>query len=1029
MGTAEKPAVINVTIGKEGEENADKPVVAQNIMGGGFYGDVYGDTEVTINNCHSDFNGSGSATFNCASGVAGTQYGNSKIVVNGGYINGQVAGGTMYGGVLNGNSQVIINGGTVLQRVSGGSCYGGGDVNGNTEVIVNGGTIGDDIEKGNSYYGIFGGSASGSNVSGNTKVIINGGIIKTTVSEKGCGSGTIGSGSLEISDKSGFVPTVKVNGEYSTKSLEEIFKKVKKGYEIEILTSEAEFPKNLPALNNVTIKGVEGKTTVKTLAEINADSTNLTFENIEFSQTTDTLKIQGTNVTFNNCDFNAKTLTYDSIKDTNMYTGGYSMITSIGAADGNGNYNTKNVTFNGCNFNGDATGETNFFPNTLLIANPKCENLTINNCKFSNAWAAIYYGMITGSVVVEDTAFDVYCYTLHNSPESRTKTTHTFKNTVLNGWTSYSGIEKASFEGCSFGGSGYQCLAAYKDTEFKNCEFSKDFDVCNEAAGIQWSFDNCTKGGKTVKRISNIVNFDDSNVPNLSESPIIKYDTKATVIPTVKTTGATVTLEDLMGSDAVEEKSDNTYKLIIKNASDADVSAANAAMANENDTNSGKQFFDISVVKIAATGTETDITDEIKNQPVKIVLNEALESGKQVNVYHVDGTNVTKVDSITDGSTVTFTASSFSTYVVTYTPVSAAEDTITTKVGVVFSPVIGTDNEYYIILKALDANKIINRFMAADLVFTNGTSTIDYEIEPALNMNTDIISTAGNSREYRFNVNGTALSGATGSGITIGKIKFLGYGAIDFKVDTAYISTTTHVNAVQTAKADDSIVDTYSDTSLIVNDDVNAPDYSTIIAADETGVIRGEIKPETKNLKINVKFNNNAENQAILYQDMHIVISGGDLTDDISYDLGSDNTDTNVRYDTDANGVKYYNVTVDDKLTKNTAYTVTVSGAGYRTTRYTVTMTENKELNFWNNAKDTPAFIEEGKGTAKETNFLAGDIVKDGAINIYDLSAVVSYFGTNNEVNAKSDYAKYDLNRDGKIDSKDVAYVLVSWEK
>ena len=29
----------------------------------------------------------------------------------------------------------------------------------------------------------------------------------------------------------------------------------------------------------------------------------------------------------------------------------------------------------------------------------------------------------------------------------------------------------------------------------------------------------------------------------------------------------------------------------------------------------------------------------------------------------------------------------------------------------------------------------------------------------------------------------------------------------------------------------------------------------------------------------------------------------------------------------------------------------------------------------------------------------------------------------------KSDYAKYDLNRDGKIDSKDVAYVLVSWNK
>jgi hypothetical protein len=60
-------------------------------------------------------------------------------------------------------------------------------------------------------------------------------------------------------------------------------------------------------------------------------------------------------------------------------------------------------------------------------------------------------------------------------------------------------------------------------------------------------------------------------------------------------------------------------------------------------------------------------------------------------------------------------------------------------------------------------------------------------------------------------------------------------------------------------------------------------------------------------------------------------------------------------------------------------------------------------------------------------NFLAGDIVKDNNINIYDLSAVVSYFGTENLVSAYPAYAKYDLNRDGVIDSKDVAYVLVSW--
>ena len=89
-------------------------------------------------------------------------------------------------------------------------------------------------------------------------------------------------------------------------------------------------------------------------------------------------------------------------------------------------------------------------------------------------------------------------------------------------------------------------------------------------------------------------------------------------------------------------------------------------------------------------------------------------------------------------------------------------------------------------------------------------------------------------------------------------------------------------------------------------------------------------------------------------------------------------------------------------------------------------MTDDKELTFWNNVMDDEKVIETNKDSSKVTkNFLAGDIVKDNNINIYDLSAVVSYFGEGS--NVANGYAKYDLNRDGVIDSKDVAYVLVSW--
>jgi hypothetical protein len=114
-------------------------------------------------------------------------------------------------------------------------------------------------------------------------------------------------------------------------------------------------------------------------------------------------------------------------------------------------------------------------------------------------------------------------------------------------------------------------------------------------------------------------------------------------------------------------------------------------------------------------------------------------------------------------------------------------------------------------------------------------------------------------------------------------------------------------------------------------------------------------------------------------------------------------------------------------------YTVTVSGAGYRTATATAVVgdeaTTDFTFNFWNNVKDTEnATVIFNGGKTMTKNFLAGDIVKDNNINIYDLSAVVAYFGTEGlSKDYKPEYAKYDLNRDGVIDSKDVAYVLVSW--
>ena len=270
--------------------------------------------------------------------------------------------------------------------------------------------------------------------------------------------------------------------------------------------------------------------------------------------------------------------------------------------------------------------------------------------------------------------------------------------------------------------------------------------------------------------------------------------------------------------------------------------------------------------------------------------------------------------------------------------------------------------------------------MSADLAFVNNCAAVDYEIEAAANMNAAVINENGTTREYRFDMDGLGASCATGEGITIGTIIFSGYGDLNFSVDSAYVSGHA-VNIVNTAKAADNIVDNYmlSGGTLIVNDAVST---NPQLAADEKGTITDTLSPAKKNLTVNVAFNNKIADNAKAYQDMKAVISGGDLLSDITVNFG-----------TDEKALVGDTYTFTQALTQNIAYTVTISGAGYRTARHTVTMTTDKTLNFWNNVKDSAEAIETGKGT-KKTNFLAGDIVMDNNINIYDLSAVVSYFGT-----------------------------------
>ena len=696
--------------------------------------------------------------------------------------------------------------------------------------------------------------------------------------------------------------------------------------------------------------------------------------------------------------------------DSNSNTQGVIIIG--GTLDGNGH--TLSLT--------DEIGDTK----TIVTTGGTIKNLTI-----SNGFRGISIWKPTSDIILDSVNIDPGCYGINTAEHGSSTVNLIATNSSFKGWNSYAGNLNVTFTKCSFeqglqfcGNSVYgRLIKPYVSTLFDECTFADPYymDLSALGSGEVVSLMKCYVGETPVTSANRFEIFEEvenGTTENFQAST-------ADFINNAKGVDYTVTLNKLNENAAIDLDADATYKVVLDEAPEADIQAVETKLAEAVQADAGKTYektdtFDIKVIKIE-NDTEEEVQNVIVDQNVTIDLENAADIDKPLAVYHVVNGSaelVTGAAFANEGQQVTFTAPSFSTYSVSYTPVAVKEENITDSIGIAFNKV--SDDVYDITVKAMDDNKKIYRLMSTDLTFgltpITGALSLSYEISPATYVN---LIEKENGR-YEFNFNGTGASYATGSEIKIGEVKFIGYGKAKFE------TTDAATNVVNTAKlvtdgtttTDDNIVKHYT-----ANGNIAAGEKLLVGNAvlDGSGVINPvEIKAATKNLTINVKFNNIISDNKAAYQDMKVTVSGGDLTSPIVKNFGSEggialNGDT-------------YTVEIADTLTKNVGYTVKVEGAGYRTARHIVTMTENKVLNFWNNVKDSAnaTAIETGK-TPMTKNFLAGDIVKDNNINIYDLSAVVSYFGTENLVSAHSAYAKYDLNRDGVIDSKDVAYVLVSW--
>ena len=319
-----------------------------------------------------------------------------------------------------------------------------------------------------------------------------------------------------------------------------------------------------------------------------------------------------------------------------------------------------------------------------------------------------------------------------------------------------------------------------------------------------------------------------------------------------------------------------------------------------------------------------------------------------------------------------------------------------------------TDDErvYDIVLNG--NGKDINRLNAAEFVFDLSNADMTYEIKAADKLTT----LQPDADKYVFYFDGKdAINNAdTGSEITIGTITFEGFGKFTFKATAGKATATTTA---------DNLVTEFVTTAA-------AGKGTLEIGEDDNMIKDAEIKVPTQKLTVNVAMEHNVGDNTEAYQDMTVAISGGDLAENVlEYKLG-DAANTAITKAMNGTMVASYQIKTD--LTKDRIYTVTVSGAGYRTSRYTVTMTEDKTMNFWNNDKTNEVTVIDDEKA--KTTFLAGELVRDGKIDIYDLSAVVAYFGQKNiDKTQASKFAKYDLNRDGEIDIMDISIVLTSWGK
>lgn len=177
----------------------------------------------------------------------------------------------------------------------------------------------------------------------------------------------------------------------------------------------------------------------------------------------------------------------------------------VSGAAVSGGYSKAGLLHNGSTIDGNGNTLTISDANSTWDCAIYTTGGTIKNLTIGGAFRGIFTADLNENLVVDNCTIDNVCYPF-NSDGANKNYSVIFKDTTLNGWTSYNGDYKSvSFTDCTFGkGTGgyqYAYLRPYSDTTLTGCAFSEGYELdATKTNGIVLA--DCTVGGVVLTQLN-----------------------------------------------------------------------------------------------------------------------------------------------------------------------------------------------------------------------------------------------------------------------------------------------------------------------------------------------------------------------------------------------------------------------------------------------------------------------------------------------------------------------------------------------